>query len=372
MVSRILLSLLVAAAFDASAAFRIHSLLPLRELSLPSQTDIPSASYARDEQYEYLGTPQGLYRADRLASGSLERIAFAGETINTVAVDGDALYVSRGVPHFALWPEHTLLRSRDHGVTFEPVGEGLPSCIVPSECGYLIPRQLAFAPGRLFTSAGGNILVSGDDGATWVRLYGVSSDGNPQPQLCPTTFERIGERMILGGECPLDFGYLAPGTLRPDLLGWAAEPVRLATPDMENRNVQFIRSAGNDVVFAGIEGALMKSTDGGATFRFVIHYDISDSASYPYIGQFVASLRHAGLLAIAGFDKATQRGYLAYSPDAGESWTNLSSLVADAEIVSLLAEDADGRLLAVTYGEGRLLLAELVIESFEKRRSARH
>jgi hypothetical protein len=128
--SRILLSLLVAAAFDVSAASRIDSLLPLRELPIAAQTDTPQASYARDERYEYLGTPDGLYRAERIASGPLERIAFAGDTINAIAVDGGALYVSRGLPHFSLWPEHTLLRSRDHGVTFEPVGAGLRSCVI--------------------------------------------------------------------------------------------------------------------------------------------------------------------------------------------------------------------------------------------------
>lgn len=371
---RIAISLFVA--LDLHAASRIASLRLIRELAISAQTDTPQASYARDDRYEYLGTPDGLYRAERIASAPLERRAFAGETINAIAADGGALFVSRGLPHFSIWPEPTLLRSRDHGVTFEPAGAGLRSCVIAAECGYLIPKQLAFAPGRLFVSAGGNVLVSGDDGTTWARLFGVGSGADPEPQLCPVTFERIGERMILGGECPLDIGYLASGTLRPDLLGWAAEPVRLVAPDvapdMENRNVQFIRGIGNDVVYAGIEGALLKSTDGGATFRYVIHYDIEDSASYPYIGQFIASSRHAGLLAIAGFDKATMRGYLAYSSDAGESWTNLSPLVADTGIVSLLAEDAEGRLLAVTYAEGRLLLAELVIESFGKRRSARH
>src|SRR6185436_10060373 len=89
-------------ALDIHAASRIASLRPLGVLALPSQTDTPFASYARDEQYEYLGTPQGLYRAERIASATLERIAFAGDAINAVAVDGGALYVSRGVPHFSL------------------------------------------------------------------------------------------------------------------------------------------------------------------------------------------------------------------------------------------------------------------------------
>ncbi|HJQ36063.1 MAG TPA: hypothetical protein VKB93_02885 [Thermoanaerobaculia bacterium] len=349
----------------------VLSLRPVGEVPMAAQTDTPLVSYSRDEEFEYLGTPDGLYRSPNIATTPLERIAFAGESINAVAFDGEALYISRGLSHFALWPEHTLLRSVDHGVTFEAVGEGLRSCIDPTECGYLIPRQITFAPERLFVNAGGNVLVSADDGATYRVLIGVTVEGKPAPQLCPITYERLGERMLLGGECPLDVGYLSAGTLDLDLLDWSEEPVRLTEPPMENRNVQFIRDLGDNIVFAGIEGALLKSTDGGSTFRYVLHYDISDTETYPYIGQLASS---NGLLIAGGFDKADQRGWLASSSDDGETWSDISFLVADSEIVSLLARDVEGRLLVVTYGDGRLRLSELVTTSVvpTKRRSARH
>ena len=351
------------------AALVVTSLRPIREIPVVPQTDVPLISYARDAEYEYLGMPDGLYRSPRVATMPLERIAFAGETVNAVAVDGETLYVSRGLPHFALWPEHTLLRSDDHGVTFQPADEGLRACNAPSECGFLIPRQLSFAPERLFAGAGGNVLVSGDGGATFKVLVGVTDEGKPAPQTCSTTFERIGERMLTGGECPLDFGYLAVGTLDFDLLGWSSEPERLTSPDMENRNVQFIRDFGDGVVFAGIEGALMKSTDNGTTFRYVLHYDISDTEKYPYIGQMASN---GAVLIAGGFDKANQRGWLAYSTDEGESWTDISHLVADSEIVSLLAKDADGRLFVFTYGDGRLRISEVVTGTVPKKRSVRH
>ena len=350
------------------AALVVTSLRPIRELPVAAETDTPLVAYARDAEYEYLGTPDGLYRSPRIATMPLERIAFAGESINALTVDGDALYVSRGLPHFSLWPEHTLLRSRDHGVTFEPVDEGLRACNAPSDCGFLIPRQISFAPGRMFVSAGGNLLVSADGGATFNVLSGVTDQGKPAPQTCPITYERIGDRVLTGGECPLDFGYLARGTLRPDLLGWTQEPERLTSPDMENRNVQFIRDTG-PAVFAGIEGALMKSTDAGTTFRYVLHYDISDTEKYPYLTQLVSSL---SLLLIGGFDKANLRGYLAYSQNEGESWIDISSLVADTQFVSLLTRDADGRLLVVTYADGRLRISEIIASVVPKQRSVRH
>jgi hypothetical protein len=75
-----------------------------------------------------------------------------------------------------------------------------------------------------------------------------------------------------------------------------------------------------------------------------------------------------------GFDKANQRGWLASSTDDGETWSDIAFLVADTEIVSLLARDVEGRLLVFTYGNGRLRISELVTTSAvpTKRRSARH
>ncbi|HUP61119.1 MAG TPA: hypothetical protein VNA69_11935 [Thermoanaerobaculia bacterium] len=350
------------------AATVVTSLHPLREIAMDAGTNIPQLAYARDDRFEYLGTPRGLYRSERIASAPLEVIAWSGESVNALAVDDDgALYLSKGLENFALWPEHTLVRSRDRGVTFENVDAGLFSCIVPSECGYLVPRRITFAPDRIFASAGGNVVVTADDGATWNVLAGATSDGKPAAQTCPAIHERIGERLLFGGECPLDFGYLALGTLRPDLLGWSAGPVRLTAPEMENRNVQFIRDAGNGVVFAGVEGALLKSTDGGESFRYVIHFDL-EATRYPYISQFVITPR---IVVAGGFDKAKEVAYLAYSADRGESWIDLSAHVANASMVSMLAEDGDGRVLVATFEGEKFVISELVLARLGRRRSVR-
>ena len=334
-------------------------------------TDTPQLAYARDDRFEYLGTPNGLYRAERIANGPLQLIAFGGEAVNAMAIEPGALYVSRGLLNFAGWPQETLLRSRDDGATFEAIASGLRDCITPNDCGYLIPRQITLGPERIFLSAGGNVLVSADDGATWNVLFGLTNNGKPTAQVCPVTYERIGERLIYGGECPLDVGYISAGTLRSDFLGWENEPSRVVTPEIENRNVQFIRDFGDGVVYAGIEGALLVSTDNGSTFDFALHYPLSGADAYPYITQIVASSRHPGLMLIGGFNKANGKAWLASSPDAGKTWADISSLVANASIVSLIAEDADGRLLVGTYEGDRFVISNAVVGEYRKRRAVR-
>ncbi|MGZ5474304.1 MAG: WD40/YVTN/BNR-like repeat-containing protein [Thermoanaerobaculia bacterium] len=353
--------------FLVVAALVIESLHPLRTLEVPrDEQALGVFRYVRDAQYEYLGTPRGLHRTDRIATGTLETIA--EQPVSALAGEESVLYASFGQTNEAHGSGHTLHRSQDHGATFTPIDAGLLDCsLLPwgEPCRYLVSRQIEIAPGRLFVEAGGNILVSGDDGATWTRLMGVSSDGKPAAQTCPIVFTRIGTRMLTGGECPLDFGWIGEGTLRDDLLGWVSEPERFDLP-LENRNVHFIRHAGNGVVYASPEGALLKSTDGGATWRFVIHYPLEGGERYPYAYHFVVTPR---LMVLGGFDKKDDVGYLAYSNNGGETWTDASHLVGNAH-VELLAEDADGRLLVGLYEGDTFTLAELVVRDLPSRRRA--
>jgi hypothetical protein len=90
--------------------------------------------------------------------------------VSAIAVDADMLYVSFGLANAGVSANHTLHRSNDRGASFTPVDEGLLDCS-GQPCGYLSVRQIETAPGRLFVEAGGNILVSDDDGATWNLLF---------------------------------------------------------------------------------------------------------------------------------------------------------------------------------------------------------
>src|SRR4051812_46067158 len=80
----------------------------------------PALSYARDGQYEYLGTADGLWRLT-----PFERIAFAGQRINALAVRDGKLYVGKQPTIEETSSDHTLVVSSDHGATFAPIDEGL-------------------------------------------------------------------------------------------------------------------------------------------------------------------------------------------------------------------------------------------------------
>lgn len=355
--------------FLLAAALVIESLQPLRTLEVPVYAyERGIFTYARDAQYEYLGTQRGLHRAERIATGTLDRIS--EQPVLALAAEANTLYVGFGLDT-SHGEGHTLHRSQDHGTTFTPIDSGLLDCSLQPwgyPCLYLTSRQIEVADGRLFVEATGNILASGDDGATWTQLTGRPVNGKPASQICPIVFTRIGTRVLMGGECPLDFGWIGEGTLRDDLLGWTTEPRRLGLA-IENRNVHFIRHVGDGVVYAAPEGALLKSTDGGLTWRFVIHHPLSGGDSYPYAYHFLVTPR---LLVLGGFDKATMGGYLVYSTDGGETWTDATYLVGNAH-VEMLAEDTDGRLLVGLYEGDTFTLAELILGEREgsRRRAVR-
>lgn len=353
------------------AAVVINSLQPVRTLTIePHERGVVHYSYARDGQYEYLGTPRGLYRAPRIATSTLERIGFADTPISTLATEGETLYVGVGLTNYATWKPHSLYRTRDRGASFTPMDAGLIDCSLEpwgEPCARLVVRQVETGEGRIFVEAGGNVLVSGDDGATFHRLF-PQRGGKPAAQSCPTVFTRVGQRMLFGGECPLDFGWLGAGTLRTDLLDWSSEPARFPL-QLENRNVHFIRHVGGGVVYAAMEGALIKSADFGATWRFVMRYPLSgpNVPHYPYAYSFLVTPR---VMLLGGFDKKDNTGFLAYSNDDGETWLDATDLVGDAR-VELLVEDADGRLLAGLNEGNRFTLAEIILgESVAKKRRA--
>jgi hypothetical protein len=352
-----------------AAVLVIKSLQPLQSMTV-SVPDPPTYAYAADDQFEYLAAPNGLYRSPRLATSPWQRIAFAGETVHAVAVRDGVLYVAKGgVNEASTSEQHTFVRSTDRGVTFTNIDAGLLDCAL-QPCGYLVPTRIGFGPDQIYVNAGGNLLASDDDGASWHLLYGLDFQGKPTAQICPVKFARIGNEMLLGGECPLDVGWISRGTLNANLIEWSEEPRAVIAPELENRNVQFIRDLGNGVIYAGIEGAVLKSTDGGATFRFVIHYDLEAEDRYPYIGHLVVSSRDPRVMIVGGFDKKNDAGYLAYSSDGGETWQDVSHVVGKP-YVSLLIEDGDGRVLAGLQNGEEFTLAEIILGERGKRRAVR-
>jgi hypothetical protein len=214
----------------------------------------------------------------------------------------------------------------------------------------------------LLTNAGGgrNLLASRNNGKTWTVL-----DGSFGRQACyHGKFLVLGDRVFMGGECPLDDAYLLTARLRPDFSGFVSAPVAVDAPELSNRNVQFITaSPRTGVLFAGVEGGLLRSTDGGKRWHFVIEYTL-DSDRYPYV-QALSAIGAKDDLLVGGFDKPNGSAFLAYSRDGGRSWTDATkSLLAASRAteVSFIDTEPGGRVILGAWDEQSRVLHTFAVE----------
>jgi hypothetical protein len=342
-------------------------------MEYPVGFDSPQLTYARDARYEYLGTPDGLWRSERLAdpNAPLTRVNFPSESIHDLLVQDERLYVGKGFATEAHSFPSTFIRSDDHGEGVVHLAEGLRDCAGTPECRFMAVTDVEPGlPNHLFVVAAGNLLSSDDEGETWHQLFGVKDDrGRPTAQVCPLKFALIGHTVLLGSECPLDVAWLHRGSLTDDMTGWLDEPEPVSTPNLENRNIQFIRYTGGNEVWVGTEGGLLRSNDYGAHFDWALHYELDDERLYPYIWDMVVSTKFPGLVVVSGFDKKQENPYVAWSTDGGTTWNDTLAIAGDA--VPLLAEDRDGRLLIVTRTGDSFTLGELQVAPKRKRRAVK-
>lgn len=258
------------------------------------------------------------------------------------------------------------------GTSFSPRDQGLRTCY-REYCYTLWMDELKMAGTRLYSNAGGglNLFVSDDRGASWRVLLGAFDSMTCTHQK----FHIAGDRLLVGGECPLDDAFIRAYQLSADGARLVSDQeIPVALPELENRNVQFIESvAGTQRVFAGVEGGLLRSDDGGKSFKFVIRHPIEGGAMYPYVQALLAPAGKPGVVVAGGFDKAKARPYLVWSSDNGDTWTDLSAMLPGysrgmgansvTAMVTALAEDPQGRiLLALNEDEvakGKLMLLTL-------------
>lgn len=239
--------------------------------------------------------------------------------------------------------------------SFAPRDAGLRFCD-GDYCETLSMSDLKLAGTRLYTNAGAgsNLFASSDGGISWRVLRGDFAAFN----CTHTNFEVIGDRVLVGGECPLDHAFLEAYQLTPDGMGLVSEnALPLSVPVLENRNVQFIEAVpGTQRVFVGVEGGLLRSDDGGKSFRFVIHNPLEGNKGYPYVKSFLPLRGDPDTVVVGGFDKENFQPYMAWSRDGGTSWTDISALLPG---YGRKAEGAETRVAMVTSivqdPQGRIL-----------------
>lgn len=323
--------------------------------------DTPDVKLVFDDSYAYISTPDGLFRTGKLLSPDqpLEFIGFAGKYITNLYVYNNTLYVLKAgeqtIGSSAI--DHSLLKSSDHGATFVPIDKGLEYCY-DGYCQFMTPTQAFFKDNLIFTNAGAgtNVLVTADDGAHWNVVSGIFGT-----QVCyDPAFTLVGNRFLIGGECPLDNAYLRSAKMRPDFLG-LEDPKQLKPPfipTLGNKNVEFIaQRASSPLVFAGVEGALLKSSDYGESFKYARNVPA-------YVRLILFPSAYPDLLLIGGYAKGH---YFGFSPDNGETWSDATDLIYAPDIVAddivMLTEDAQGRLLAVLSNSQTktIIIAEILL-----------
>jgi hypothetical protein len=336
----------------------------------PSVTQI--ANIAFDDQFAYLSTPDGLFRTSRniTADSPVTFLGFANYRILNLKVHRNVLYVMKigGDPRSSTLDAHSFLKSADRGQTFIPLDEGLKYCF-RDFCEYLHTTNVFFNDDAMFITAGGsnNLFVTKDEGKNWTIL-----EGRLEHMICyDASVEIIGKKVLFGGECPLDFAYLLVGTLRDDLLGWAdgGSPRQvMGLEQMQNRNVQFIQHSDNTpFALVGVEGGLLKTKDLGESYEFKLKFPESGTPNFPYIHEISRAGRFNDFFMAGGLDKQGDRGYLAYSTDHAETWTDISHMILTSEYsawdVAFIHEDPAGRILIgiPKKDEKKLLILEALI-----------
>lgn len=280
---------------------------------------------------------------------------------------GDTIWMMQPWSDGASTEEHSTCNMTAQAASFAPRDQGLRAC---NEyfCSTLSMTDLKAVGTRLYSNAGAgiNLLGSGDNGASWKVLRGQFDS-----MMCThTAFHVIGDRVLVGGECPLDFAFLEAYQLGADGLSLASQTkLPLTVPALENRNIQFIESLPNSQrVFVGVEGGLLRSEDGGKTFKFVIQEPVEGNKAYPYIKSILPLNGSPDTIVVGGFDKHNHKPYLAVSRDGGATWSDLSNLLPgfnppagsdSSAMVTSLAQDPQGRIyLSLNEredGQGRLL-----------------
>jgi photosystem II stability/assembly factor-like uncharacterized protein len=322
-----------------------------RIISLGSKTLLNTVDRFRlrfDQHSSYIVMPEGVWRgpAFLVPGANVIPLKLPPGEIENFYVEGEKWFLLKEPDKDG----RVFLCSDDYGSTWHPMDDGL-EVEVSGRKSRLVATRMTWQGDVCFLNAGGgiNFLSSRDGGKHWTVLMGSIA----VQMASPGQFLVREHDALLGGEAPLDVAYLRKGRLRTDASGWSQSPRSVAPAGIENRNVQFIEAnqAGTDL-FAGVEGGLLKSTDGGDSWRWVQRF-VQGDRKYPYIQHICFASPPSERVWVGGFDKPNDSlPYLSMSEDDGETWDDLSAVVAvDPHWRDVLAvqEDPAGRVIVVVF-----------------------
>ena len=133
--------------------------------------------------------------------------------------------------------------------------------------------------------------------------------------------------------------------LPADRKAYAEVIARSAPVTTENQYFQFIASAPRKQRrFAEAQGGLLRSDDGGHSYKFVIPPEQTLT-----ISSYLTPANRPNVIVASGHDKRKGSPYLGWSWNGGDTWIDLSSLLPgykdNASRVLAMTEDSQGRIL---------------------------
>jgi len=201
----------------------------------------------------------------------------------------------------------------------------------------------------VYVSAGGgeNLFVTADEGETYRRLSGQAT-----PTACSDSpFDIFGTTVLFGGKCGMGNAFFWRGVLSPDGQSLAEHFEDAVVPSFDGRKINVVRvDPSTSLVYAALEGRLLRSADDGKSFTPVYDYPVG-AALYRYVAAIAFSVDR-DLTIVGGWNKGSvnnEKPLLAYARKKGAEWTDISELLTHIPkgMVTDLKEDQGGRMIAV-------------------------
>ena len=308
-------------------------------------------SMATTSKFLYAGTTDGIYRLDlsvEMHNNEFvwEFLGFEGELVNSIYIDPAfpkiihvGLYVNGPINSYG--EPHSLYKSNNGGETWKPIDEGIER-VEPTGFGtediYIPNTRLTICcitgepgdPQILYATSFACIFKSTNGGYSWNLIWGDPClNGNGIHTLIIDPLNP--ECLWAGGEGSIYFAIIIKST--DGGYNWD-----FVTPWMGGDNACYtlaVHPLDSNTVYAGMEGKLAKTTDGGETWGFVL-----SPPEHPYIRGLVINPLEPNRIYAGGANNSPSAPLRIWgSNNNGQSWSCCSD--DQAEMVRTIVLDSD-------------------------------